>query len=207
MKVAAKDPEVQAAYLRGTSWNPDAYDQVAALDAEIRDCRDGLTPVLVVESTRPMISRVLPRGNWQDETGAVVEPSVPHFLPQTNLSAASETLTRLDLANWLMGEENPLTARVFVNRLWRQFFGSGLSAAVDDLGAQGESPSHPELLDWLAVEFRENGWDVKRMVKLIVMSATYRQSSNPTPELAGSRPGQPPAGPPERPSAGSRVRA
>jgi hypothetical protein len=94
-----------------------------------------------------------------------------------------QRLTRLDLARWLVAPENPLTARVFVNRLWKQFFGNALSAQVDELGAQGEWPSHPELLDWLAVEFRESGWNVKHLVRLIVSSATYRQDANLRPEL------------------------
>jgi len=79
--------------------------------------------------------------------------------------------------------ENPLTSRAVVNRLWKQFFGAGISGVVDDLGSQGEWPTHPELLDWLAVEFRESGWDVKHMVKLMVMSATYRQTCGPRPDL------------------------
>ena len=86
-------------------------------------------------------------------------------------------LDRLDLAEWILAPENPLTTRVFVNRLWQQFFGSGLSRVLDDLGAKGEPPRHPELLDWLAVEFRESGWDVKHLVRLIVNSGAYRQSS------------------------------
>src|SRR5205085_3314877 len=84
----------------------------------------------------------------------------------------------LDLAKWLVHRDNPLTARVLVNRLWKQYFGQGLSKSLDDLGSQGALPTHPELLDWLAVEFMESGWDVKHVVKLIVMSGTYRQSSN-----------------------------
>jgi hypothetical protein len=92
-------------------------------------------------------------------------------------------MTRLDLAKWLVAPENPLTARTVVNRLWKQFFGSGLANPVDDLGLQGDPPSHPELLDWLAVEFREKGWDVKHIVRLIVSSSTYRQSSQLRPEL------------------------
>ncbi len=136
----------------------------------------------MTEAWKPAVTRVLPRGNWQDESGPVVEPAVPAFLPQP-AHAQGRRLTRLDLAKWIVSKDNPLTARAFVNRLWKQFFGAGLSAVVDDLGAQGEPPSHPELLDWLASEFRDSGWDVKHMVKLIVMSQTYRQDSRVRPEL------------------------
>ncbi|HWF18087.1 MAG TPA: DUF1553 domain-containing protein, partial [Verrucomicrobiae bacterium] len=92
-------------------------------------------------------------------------------------------LTRLDLAKWLVSRDNPLTARAVMNRTWKQFFGTGISAVVDDLGAQGEWPTHPELLDWLATEFMDSGWNTKHMIKLMVMSSTYRQSSNPRPEI------------------------
>ncbi len=85
--------------------------------------------------------------------------------------------TRVDLANWLMHPGNPLTARVFVNRLWKQFFNRGITQVLDDLGSQGEPPTHPELLDWLAIEFIESGWDIKHLVRTIVTSQTYRQSS------------------------------
>src|SRR5690606_38090119 len=84
---------------------------------------------------------------------------------------------RLGLAQWLFDEANPLTARVFVNRMWQEFFGKGIVAPPGDFGMQGKLPSHPELLDWLAVNFMENGWDIKRLVRMIVTSATYRQSA------------------------------
>jgi hypothetical protein len=129
-----------------------------------------------------MVTRVLPRGNWQDENGEIVQPAVPHFLPQI-ADPEGQRLTRLDLANWLVSRDNPLTARTVMNRLWKQFFGTGISAVVDDLGAQGDWPVHPELLDWLAVEFMDSGWDLKHLVKLMVVSSAYRQSSNPRPEI------------------------
>ena len=98
------------------------------------------------------------------------------------LDTPGREATRLDLANWIVSPENPLTARVFVNRLWREFFGTGLSKVLEDLGSQGEWPTHPELLDWLASEFAEH-WDVKHTIRLIVTSATYQQSSMPRAEV------------------------
>ncbi|HUP40766.1 MAG TPA: DUF1553 domain-containing protein, partial [Vicinamibacterales bacterium] len=119
-------------------------------------------------------TRILPRGNWMDESAPIVEPAIPRFLGA--LDTRGERATRLDLANWLVSRDNPLTARTFVNRTWREFFGSGLSKVIDDLGSQGESPTHPELLDWLASEFMQK-WDIKHLIRLIVTSHTYRQSS------------------------------
>ncbi len=137
---------------------------------------------LVSESMeKPRTVRVLPRGNWQDETGEIVEPGVLDFLPQPKVEG--RRLTRLDLADWLVARDNPLTARVFVNRLWKLFFGTGLSKVLDDVGAQGELPAHGALLDWLAGQFVESGWDVKHVVRLIVTSGAYRQSSFAPPEL------------------------
>jgi hypothetical protein len=137
--------------------------------------------VLVTTAAPPRTIRVLPRGNWLDDSGAEMKPAVPAVLmPQPKFDGRG---TRLDLAKWLVDRDNPLTARVFVNRLWKQYFGQGLSKSLDDLGSQGAQPTHPELLDWLAVEFMESGWDVKHLVKLMVLSGTYRQSSRAREDL------------------------
>ncbi len=121
-----------------------------------------------------------------DESGEIVKPALPHYLPRPEVK--NRELTRLDLARWLVSRENPLTARTVMNRLWKQFFGAGLSKQLDDLGAQGEPPSNPALLDWLACEFMDSGWDMKHMVRTIVTSETYRQTSVATPELLAADP-------------------
>lgn len=126
---------------------------------------------------KPRTVRLLPRGDWMNETGDVVEPALPVYLAGPPPAGSGKRLTRLDLADWLVSRENPLTARVVVNRLWKQFFGSGLSKVLDDFGAQGEPPPNQPLLDWLACEFVDSGWNVKHLVRLIVTSQTYRQSS------------------------------
>ncbi len=130
---------------------------------------------LVTKSVEPRTIRILPRGNWMDDSGEIMSPAIPEFLGETPMRG--ERVTRLDLADWLVSRDNPLTARVFVNRLWKELFGKGLSSLMEDVGAQGKPPTHPELLDWLAVEFMESGWDVKHMVRLMTTSATYRQAS------------------------------
>ncbi len=138
---------------------------------------------LVSESMQePRVVRILARGNWRDESGEIVGSGVPEFLPQP-ANPDGHRLTRLDLARWLVSRDNPLTARVFVNRLWKLYFGIGLSKVLDDVGAQGEPPANPALLDWLACDFMESGWDIKRLTRLIVTSGTYRQSSRCPPEL------------------------
>jgi hypothetical protein len=194
LALAAPDvPEHQAvlqgAHLRGTAWEATAYRRYLDLYARWLECKGGMTWTMVTEAVaKPLTVRVLPRGNWQDESGPIVLPETPHFLPKP-ADTGGRRLTRLDLARWLVSPENPLTARVVMNRLWKEFFGKGISMRLDDLGAQGDWPSHPELLDWLAVEFRESGWDYKHMVRLMVTSAAYRQSSNVRPELREVDPG------------------
>ena len=135
---------------------------------------------IIRERNRPTETFLRIRGQW-DRKGIRVEPQPPAFLPQAP-SPGRET--RLDLAKWILSDGNPLTARVAVNRMWQEFFGQGLVQTSEDFGTQGEPPSHPKLLDWLASTFRKEGWSMKRMHKLIVMSASYRQASLARPELA-----------------------
>ncbi len=130
--------------------------------------------------------RILPRGNWMDESGEVVKAALPHYLPQPKFEG--RVPDRLDLAKWLVARENPLTARVVMNRLWAQFFGTALSKNPGDLGAQGELPPNQALLDWLAVEFVDAKWDMKHMVRLIVTSEAYRRSSVATPAQTAADP-------------------
>ena len=134
---------------------------------------------VVSERRDPQPTFLRVRGSW-DRNGIEVRPSTPGILP----GRPGSKPTRLDLARWLFSEGNLLTARVAVNRIWQEYFGRGLVATSEDFGKQGEEPSHPELLDWLASEFRESGWDVKRMHRLVVTSETYRQASYLPPELA-----------------------
>jgi hypothetical protein len=130
---------------------------------------------LVTTAVPPRTMRVLPRGNWLDDSGEVVQAATPACLPA--LGVNGRRATRLDLARWLASRDNPLTSRVFVNRLWKLAFGQGIVKSVDDFGTQGTFPTHPELLDWLAVEFMDHRWDVKHVLRLMVCSSTYRQSS------------------------------
>ena len=139
-----------------------------------------LPSVLATVSSKPQETRILPRGNWMDKTGDVVQPDIPGFLKTKPIADVSP---RIGLADWLVSRDNPLTARVFVNRLWKHFFGRGLSGVLDDIGSQGEPPTHPDLLDWLAAEFMDSGWDIKHMIRLITTSNAYQQSSRSTEQL------------------------
>ncbi|HTU24883.1 MAG TPA: PSD1 and planctomycete cytochrome C domain-containing protein [Pirellulales bacterium] len=164
-------------------------ERVHVVDAERqrKEYYDSLAKCLVsTSSAAKRTVRILPRGNWMDESGEVMQPALPHYLPQPKIEGRE--LNRLDLARWLISRDNPLTARVTMNRLWGQLFGAGLSKKLDDLGAQGEPPANPALLDWLACEFMDSGWDTKHMIRTIVTSSAYKQVSTPTAELVASDP-------------------
>lgn len=155
-------------------------DELARLEGERNALLKSVPTVPATISAKPREIRLLNRGDWQDKTGPVVQPATPAFLtaaPNPGAAAGTGRPTRLDLARWIASSDNPLTARVFVNRLWARLFGTGLSKDTGDLGFQGEYPSHPELLDWLAVEFMENRWSAKHILRTILLSRTYQQSS------------------------------
>ncbi len=199
--------KIEGAFLESAA--PDSLKATGRRLAELK--RDKLTlesefPTLMVmqELPTPRTTYVLRRGAY-DQLAEPVERALPAVLTQGG-GAAIQPNNRLGLARWLVGKENPLTARVQVNRFWQMLFGTGLVKTVEDFGSQGEQPSHPELLDWLAVAFRDGvtegqrdgemgrrgeagkAWDVKAMLKLMVMSATYRQSSKLSASLAADNP-------------------
>jgi len=157
-----------------------AWKQVLALRDEHAAYLDSVSTCMVMEELpQPRPTFILQRGEY-DKPGARVTPGIP---AQLAAGEAPVIHNRLDLARWLVSPNHPLTARVAVNRFWQMYFNTGLVKTVDDFGSQGEWPSHPELLDWLATEFIRSGWDVKHLQKLIVMSAAYQQSSRVTPAL------------------------
>jgi hypothetical protein len=139
--------------------------------------RGAITHVMQ-EKTEPAMAYILQRGDY-DKRRDPVKPDTFKSLPPM---PADLPKTRLGFAEWLLRPEHPLTARVTVNRYWQELFGTGIVRTTGDFGVSGELPSHPELLDWMAVEFRESGWDIKRFFKMLVMSSTYQQSSATTPE-------------------------
>ena len=154
--------------------------QIALLDKELnRMGQDGDIELVSEEAPTLAYADVLNRGVFSARTERV-RPGVPHFLPAL---PAAASLNRFTLAKWTVSPENPLTTRVTVNRMWSEIFGTGLVETTEDFGVMGARPSHPELLDWLAVDFREHDWDVKRFYRQIVLSATYRQSARATPQL------------------------
>lgn len=191
-EIAALSPEhrsdEQAAKLRDyyrEHLSPDESIRVLIAERAVAQRRradlDATIPTTLVmeERKEPRGAYVLKRGQY-DQRGEPVQPDVPAIFPPMPSDAPRN---RLGFAMWLVDPSHPLTARVAVNRLWQQLFGVGIVKTQEDFGNQGERPSHPELLDWLATEFVASGWDVKAMVRLMVTSATYRQSSSASPEL------------------------
>lgn len=202
-EIDVRPPEIMA-------WTLPVYEELQKVDAEISELEKKLTgnigpnwqkdqraltklrrrrvelegqfePTMVTEAVEPQVTRILARGNWMDTTGEIVQPATPPFLPPLHVDGRRPN--RLDLARWLTSREHPLTARVVANRLWKRYFGVGLSKVLIDMGSQGEAPPAQPLLDWLAVDFMDGGWDVKRFVRQLVTSSTYRQTSLPRPDL------------------------
>lgn len=170
--------------------DPALAERVKQLGFAVEDLEVSARLTMVsVALPQPRVTRVLNRGDWMDETGEIVAPAIPAFLG--TVQSHGKRATRLDLANWLVDAESGngrLTARVFANRFWYLMFGAGLTSSLADFGGQGNAPDHPELLDRLAIEFVDSGWNVRHMLKLIVMSRTYRQSSVESAELRNRDP-------------------
>ena len=161
----------------------DLNERITAMRKEIDEIKP-VTTLVMIESDQPRKTSVFRRGNFQDP-GVQVTAGTPHSLPKLSSPGPDN---RLSLARWLVDRSNPLTARVAVNRWWAQFFGRGIVETIEDFGTQGAKPTHPELLDWLAVELMTDGWSMKRIHKLIVTSAVYQQSSVASSELLRSDP-------------------
>jgi hypothetical protein len=164
--------KIYSPYVEATA----ARARLASEEKEIR--KRGTVAYVMQERTNAPEAFVLFRGQY-DQRRERVTPNTPAFLPAMPADAPRN---RLGFAEWLLRPDNPLPARVTVNRFWAELFGAGLVKTTGDFGVAGDVPSHPELLDWLAVDFREHNWDVKRIFKLMVMSATYRQAATVTPE-------------------------
>jgi hypothetical protein len=162
-----------------------SYTELTQLNKE-KAALDKVVPTSMVmeEMEKARETHVLGRGDYRN-LGEKVLPGVPSSLPPL---PAGAPLNRLSLARWLCDPSHPLTARVAVNRYWQMYFGHGIVKTAEDFGSQGEAPVHAELLDWLATEFVQSGWDIKRMQRLIVTSAAYKQSSHVTPELVEKDP-------------------
>lgn len=169
--------------------SPETERQLVALrKEEKRLMRSARRTMVTVALDTPRIVRLLPRGDWLDDSGPVMQPAVPAFLGRLSTTGRA---TRLDLASWLVDSKDGaglLTARVMVNRLWYLMFGRGLSESLSDFGGQGKPPTHPELLDNLAIQFVESGWDIKQLLKTLAMSRTYRLSSLGSPSSSTKDP-------------------
>lgn len=174
-------------FYEGNSPSGETYSQIAkrieqveSSRKKLRDSVDKIKVMVMDTIGQPRETKILEKGLYDKPIGEVIAAGVPEVLPPL---PADEPRNRLTLAKWLTEPENPLMARVIVNRYWQLFFGQGLVSTSEDFGTQGVPPTHPELLDWLAIEFQESGWDVKAMHRLIVTSATYRQSAQQTEAL------------------------
>jgi Protein of unknown function (DUF1553)/Protein of unknown function (DUF1549)/Planctomycete cytochrome C len=177
---------IEHAYAKTSAVVEQLRGKLAEAERTKKQLNDQLPTTLVFreKAGEPKPAFLLKRGEY-DQRGEKVGRAVPAFLPPLPPGAP---VNRLGLAKWLVAPNHPLATRVAVNRFWLQVFGTGIVKTAEDFGAQGEPPSHPELLDWLAVQFRNDGWDVKRFMKRLVMSATYRQSSRVTPESLAKDP-------------------
>lgn len=164
--------------------NPDFAAANQKIEALWKQWPQGTTAYAFQAREEGRTTSLLSRGDWL-KPGDEVEAGVPAFLHQLPADAPPNRLT---LANWLASEESPTTARAFVNRIWQAYFGRGIVTTPEDFGVQGDPPSHPALLDWLSVEFMKSGWSIKQLHRLIVSSATYRQSSRVTPKLLAKDP-------------------
>ena len=183
MEAVEKDPEKKKNLVKELSELDSEQNRLKKKREQI----DRTVPLAMVMKERNEVrpTHIMKRGQY-DDPGELVSRNTPEFL--FPMKKAGEVASRMDLANWFVDSANPLTARVAVNRFWQQLFGVGLVKTSEDLGVQGEIPSHPELLDYLAVLFVESGWDIKRLMKEIVMSKTYKQSSLMTAEKLASDP-------------------
>jgi mono/diheme cytochrome c family protein len=179
----ARQSRTLLTFYRGT--DPARSELVKQIEALEKQMPKPATTLVVAERREPRETHVMLRGDFLRH-GVAVTPGVPAVLPQLEIASAAASgapLTRLDLARWLVDPRNPLTSRVAVNRVWQRYFGRGLVDTDNDFGTQGTTPTHPELLDWLAGEFVARGWSVKALHRLIVTSATYRRSSHARPDL------------------------
>lgn len=166
---------------------PQLMKKLRAMESKLFRMRANAMPVLVSRpADQPKLTRLVNRGDYQDTTGPIMKAALPEFLVN---DSTDRKLTRLDLAKWLFDKDNPLVARVFVNRLWHQFYGRGLSETLEDAGTQGDWPSNVALLDWLACEFRDSGWNRNHMIRLLTEAKAYSLSSKPSPDLAQRDPG------------------
>ncbi|MEC9095953.1 MAG: PSD1 and planctomycete cytochrome C domain-containing protein, partial [Planctomycetota bacterium] len=170
-----EDAQIVEAYKQTDITRKELVSKVDSLKSQLSALEKSIPTTMVLEElTTPRTTHIQIRGDFL-RTGAEVKTDVPEVLPP--ISTENDYVTRLDFSHWLMSDENPLTARVTVNRFWQQFYGTGLVETSEDFGVQGDVPTHPALLDWLAVDFVGNGWNVKRLVKQLVMTDAYRRSA------------------------------